>query len=32
MAEAICNDLRDDLIKTIAQIDGSVIIKGGCGV
>jgi len=31
-AEAICNDLGDDLIKTIAQRNGSVIIERGWGV
>jgi len=31
-AEVICNDLGDDFIQTIAQRDGSIVIKGGWGV
>lgn len=31
-AKAICNDLGDDLVKTIAQGNGSVIIERGQGV
>jgi len=31
-AEVIYNDLGDDFIQTIAQRDGSVVIKAGWGV